>query len=280
MKTRKITILLFIIAIMTVIYGCSLFLFHPSRTFSANSVVQKADPKDIFFSSGDGEILHGWFFRATRPKGTVLVFHGNAENITTHVNGVLWLVTEGFNLFVVDYRGYGLSTGRPDLRGVHRDGVAAFEFLLTLSDVDVDKIALIGQSIGGSIATYVAATAPQRDKVRLLVLDSSIFGYRLIARDKLADFFLTWPLQYPFSLLLNDYFSPSLWIGQVNSPVIVINDSNDEIVPTYHSDQLYAAIRSPKEIWRTDGYGHISSMKNERIRKLFVMRLLDNFGHN
>ncbi len=179
----------------------------------------------------------------------------------------------------MDYRGYGISTGSPDLRGIHRDGLAAFEYLLTIPGIDADRIALLGQSIGGSVATYVAATAPHREKVRLLVLDSSIYGYQLIAKDKFAAFFLTWPFQYPLSMLLNDDYSPSKWIAKVTTPVIVMNDSKDLVVPPYHSEQLYSDILSPKEIWTTNGSGHISSMANDSIRKSLVVRLLASFDH-
>lgn len=151
--------------VLIIIYGCDTLIFHPSKGFFANHTIQKANPKDIFFQSGDGEKLHGWFFSAVESKGTVLVFHGNAENITSHSNSVLWMVMEGFNVLIIDYRGYGISTGSPDLDGIHRDGLAAFEYLLSRPDIDGDRIALLGQSIGGSVATYVAATAPGREKV-------------------------------------------------------------------------------------------------------------------
>jgi fermentation-respiration switch protein FrsA (DUF1100 family) len=179
--------------------GCSALLFHPERQHTHNPVAERFSPQEVFFQSSDGEILHGWYFRTENPLGTVLVFHGNAGNISFHVNSVLWLAQEGFNLFVVDGRGYGRSTGEAELAGLHLDGLAAFHHLLSLPGVDRTRIAILGQSLGGSIAAYVAATAPERERVSLLLLDGCFFSYQQIAREKLANIFITWPFQYPLS---------------------------------------------------------------------------------
>jgi len=258
---------------MVMLCGCSALLFHPERAPVDNPVAQRFNPRDIFFPSGDGETLHGWYFMASQAKGTVLVFHGNAENISTHVNGVLWLVQEGFNLFIIDYRGYGLSTGKPDLAGVHRDGLAAYARLLTLPGIDPDRVVLLGQSLGGSVATYVAAAAPQRVHVRLLVLDSAIFSYRQIAREKLAGFFLTWPFQYPLSWLFNDTYSSGRWLGKVTAPLVIVHDLADRTVPFHHAEQLYAACRGQRELWTTSGLGHISSFADAKTRQRLAGRI-------
>jgi len=258
---------MFLCALLLLTSGCAAMLFHPESQQIANPVAERFLPQDTFFPSGDGETLHGWFFSAEKPKGTVLVFHGNAGNITTHVNSVLWLVQEGFNLFAVDYRGFGRSGGKPDLAGVHRDGLAAFNHLLSLPGVGTSRISILGQSLGGSVATYVAATAPDRKRVSLLLLDSSFFSYQQIAREKLANVFITWPFQYPLSWLFNDDYSPGRWIVQVSSPVVIIHDRSDKVVPFHHGKQLYAAGREPKEMLTTRGLGHIGSFADAAIRK-------------
>ncbi len=196
-----------------------------------------------------------------------MVFHGNASNISTHVNSVLWLVQAGFNLFAMDYRGFGRSSGKPDLAGVHRDGLAAFEHLLALPGVGTTRIAILGQSLGGSIATYVAATAPERERVSLLLLDSSFFSYQQIAREKLANVFITWPFQYPLSWLFNNDYSSGLWIEKVAAPVVIIHDRYDTIVPFHHGEQLYAVASEPKEMLTTSGLGHIGSFADAALRK-------------
>lgn len=258
-------------SLLLLLTGCSSLLLHPERQHTFNPIAERFSPQDIFFPSGDGEMLHGWFFRADKPKGTVLVFHGNAGNISTHVNSVLWLAQEGFNLFAVDCRGYGRSTGKPDLAGMHRDGVAAFQYLLTLPGVDGTWVAILGQSLGGSVATYVAATAPDRKRVNLLLLDSSFFSYQQIAREKMAALFITWPFQYPLSWLFSDFYSTGRWIGAVTVQVVIIHDMDDKVVPFHHGEQLYAASKEPKVLLTTSGLGHICSFADAAIRSKVAM---------
>ncbi|HEY5975507.1 MAG TPA: alpha/beta hydrolase [Geobacteraceae bacterium] len=265
-RIRRPAALLLLGWVMLLLGGCSSLLFHPQRELLPNPVAARFTPQDVFFPSGDGETLHGWFFSAPTAKGTILAFHGNAENISTHVNGVLWLVPAGFNLFIIDYRGYGLSTGTPSLDGVHRDGLAALERLLALPGVEQGRVTLLGQSLGGSVATYVAAASPQRATLQALVLDSAFFGYRQIAREKLGSFFLTWPFQYPLSWLFNDEYNAGRWLGRVTVPVIIIHDRDDLTVPFHHAEELRAAVSGPSELLVTTGNGHIGSFANAQVR--------------
>ena len=274
-RSGTAVLLLFSGALVLLLCGCSSLLFYPQREFLANPVALRFSPQDVFFPSGDGETLHGWFFQARQAKGTVLAFHGNADNISSHVNGVLWLVQEGFNLFIIDYRGYGRSTGAPSLDGVHRDGLASLEQLLALPGVKRGRVILLGQSLGGSVATYVAAVSPQRAAVEALVLDSAFFSYRQIAREKLGGFFLTWPFQYPLSWLFNDKYSAGRWIGLVNASVVIIQDRDDQIVPFQHAEQLRAAVSGPVELMVTSGYGHVGSFADAEVRQRLVL-LLNN----
>ena len=94
--------------------------------------IQSHAPEDVRFKSADGVSLYGWYFRARGPeRGTILVCHGNVENMSTHVKLDLWLIDAGYNLFIFDYRGYGNSEGEPDVTGINRDAEAALETLLT-----------------------------------------------------------------------------------------------------------------------------------------------------
>lgn len=260
-------------AVFGLMSGCTFLIFHPTHIFAPTEEIRQADPRDVFFPSSDGVILHGWLFMAKEPKGTLMIYHGNAENITTCSRGVLWLVKEGFNIFIVDYRGYGLSTGRPNLEGVHQDGLVAFDYLLSLPGINKEKIAVLGQSLGGSVAAYTAAVSPYKNKIKLLILDSTFYSYKLIAKEKLAHFFLTWAFQSPLSQLFNDDFCPGKWVEKVACPVIVINDAFDKVVPSHHSWLLYREIKTNKEIWTTRQHGHISSLEDREIREALISRL-------
>jgi len=251
--------------------GCSGLFFHPSRDMQEGPAVKQFNHRDVVFPSSDGIPLHGWYFPAENARGSILVLHGNAQNLSTHVNSVLWLVKEGFNIFIIDYRGYGWSGGETDLAGAHRDADAALEKLFSLPETDPDRVVVLGQSLGGSIATYTVVHSRHKDRIRALVIDSAFSSYRRIAREKLDSFWLTWPFQYPLSWTVNDSYSAEKWIGQASPmPVLILHGLDDPVVPVHHGRMLSEATRQPKEFWLTARPGHVQSFGEEAVRKNFV----------
>ena len=265
-------LLLFLLLTST---GCSSLFFHPTRDVQESPAVKLFSHRDIVFQASDGMVLHGWYFPAERAAGSVLVLHGNAQNLSTHVNSVLWLVKEGFNLFIIDYRGYGWSGGEPDLDGVHKDADAALEKLFSLPETDPDRVVVLGQSLGGSIAVYTVARSPRKERIRALVVESAFSSYRRIAREKLDSFWLTWPFQYPLSWTVSDSYSAESWIGQVSPvPVLILHGLDDPVVPTHHGRLLFDAARDPKQFWLTARPGHIQSFGDDAVRSQLA-RFLD-----
>jgi len=271
----------FFIILGIVLSGCGPLFFYPQKKMYDNSTAERFHPQDIWFKSSDGLALHGWFFQASgEPKATILVFHGNAQNLRTHVNSVLWLVREGFNVFIFDYRGYGRSEGSPNIKGVHLDGEAALETALNMPETQSAPVVVLGQSIGGAIAVYTVAHAPDKNRIAALVIDSAFASYRLIAREKLDSFWLTWPFQYPLSYLMGDSYSPVLWINKVSPvPVLILYGKEDDVVPNHHSQILYDAAAQPKEFWVTPEPGHIMAFADREVRNKFVEYLCSKVRH-
>ncbi len=255
--------------------GCSGLFVYPSRQMQEGPAVKLFARRDMEFLAADGVALHGWYCPAENARGSILVLHGNAQNLSTHVNSVLWLVREGFNIFIIDYRGYGLSEGKPDLVGSHLDADAALETLFLLPETDPDRVVVLGQSLGGSIAVYTVAHSRHRDHIRALVLDSAFSSYRRIAREKLGSFWLTWAFQYPLSWTIRDDYSAERWIAKVAPvPVLLLHGLNDPVVPTHHGRMLYEAALQPKELWFTATPGHVQSFADAEVRKQFVSFLV------
>jgi fermentation-respiration switch protein FrsA (DUF1100 family) len=257
--------LLVLLALQT---GCTHLFFKPSKEFVISPEVTKYSPVDVFFKSSDGVKLHGWYFRSKEERGSILICHGNVENISTHVLLDLWLVDAGYNLFIFDYRGYGKSEGTPDVRGINRDAEAALETLVfSLPRADRGNVIVFGKSLGGAVAVYTVANSPCKDRVKALILDSVFSSYRAIAREKIADSIIGWPFQYPLSWLINDDFSPVKFIGKV-SPVtiVIIHGKADDIVPERHGRIMYDAALQPREFWETTVPGHVKAQADEAIR--------------
>ena len=259
--------------------GCSGLFFHPSRVIQEGPAVKMFPHRDVVFTASDGMVLHGWYFPAENARGSILVLHGNAQNLSAHVNGVLWLVKEGFSVFIIDYRGYGWSGGEPSLAGAHLDAAAALEKLMALPETDPDRVVVLGQSLGGSIATYMVVHSPHKERIRALIIDSAFSSYRRIGREKLNDFWLTWPFQIPLSWTVTNRYSAEMWIERVSPvPVLILHGLDDPVVPTHHGRRLFDAARDPKQLWLTARPGHIQSFGDPAIRAALVQFLNECLG--
>lgn len=269
--------LLLTIAAAVLVAGCSGVFFHPTRPLLRTPDELGLVYRDVWFETDDGVRLHGWFLPAVgEAQGTLLFLHGNAENVSTHIGNVAWLPSQRINVLLFDYRGYGLSAGEPSLAGLHKDVEAALAAVFALDGIDPDRIALFGQSLGGSIAITALAASPFRHRVRALIVEGAFSGYRQIARDVLAGWWLTWPLQWPLALAIDNAYSPLQAIATIApTPVLIIHGEADGIVPPRHAQALYAAAQEPKALWLVAGAGHVSALRQPEVRRGFVRYLLD-----
>ncbi len=266
---RKTLFLTLLALLLIADAGCTRLFFKPGQVFISDPATQQLSPEEVHFTSSDGVMLFGWYFKRPEARGAILVCHGNVENLSTHVKLDLWLVEAGYNLFIFDYRGYGRSEGRPDVAGVQLDAAAALETLINrLPHPGNDRIIVFGKSLGGAIATNVVATSPYKARVKALIIDSAFSDYRMIAREKIADSIIGWPFQYPLSFLVNDDYSPLKKIGDIAPvPVLIVFGTDDRIVPGHHSRLLYAAASEPKELWVSTVPGHVRSFSDTAFRE-------------
>ncbi len=257
------------LALCALLPACTHLFFKPGRMPVDGSAVRTYAPQDVYFRSPDGLLLHGWYLRAREEKGTILVCHGNAENIGTHVRLDLWLVDEGYNLFIFDYRGYGRSQGAPEVKGIHLDAGAALETVLfALPRVRQEGVIVFGKSLGGAVAVYTVARSPYKNRIKALILDSPFSSYRMLAREKIAESIIGWPMQYPLSYLVNDDYSPVKFIRNVAPvPLLIIHGNRDAIVPGHHGRLLYEAALPPKEFRELTASGHVIAQEDEGTRK-------------
>jgi hypothetical protein len=255
--------------------GCTGLFFQPYQGHVLEPDRIGLKYEDVHFPSSDGLTLHGWFLPAEGPaRGTVLFLHGNAENISTHIGSVYWLPREGYNAFLFDYRGYGDSQGVPTLRGAIDDTESALRVLLARPDVDAGRVIVFGQSLGGALATYVAAHSPQRLQIKALIIDSTFSTYRSIAREVLGTIWFAWPIQWPLSFTVSDTYSPLEAIPHVSPvPVLIIHSEKDPVIGVHHARRLFDAAKDPKELWILPNGLHIQTLSKTENRGVFVKHL-------
>lgn len=269
----RLAVLAFIVG--SFIVGFDRLFYYPSRTVYYTPSELALEYEEVTFKTSDGVKLSGWFLPAPgKAKGTVIHFHGNAENITAHIIASCWLVWEGYNLLVFDYRGYGNSEGKVTRAGTIRDGHAALDYVLTRCDVDRRGVFAFGQSLGGAVATVVAA---EREEIRAVVLDSAFSGYRRIGSRHLQKMLFFKGLTDLIARLgLSGDYDPIDYVARIAPrPLLVIASSQDEICFAELSRELFDAAAQPKEFVLLEEGAHLHSVADnvdnvqQRIIALF-----------
>lgn len=252
--------------------ACTNLFLQPSRDFEPTRFPDTIMVEDVSIK-GTANMLHGWLItpRNLECRGLILFFHGNAENISTHSNGVAWLVPHGYCILTFDYQGYGRSGGEADIDAIHADAAIMLQQAVSRAE-SIDKpLIIFGQSLGGAVAIYTVATSPQKSKIATLIVEGTFISYRAIAREKLSEHVLTWFLQPLVPLLITDRYSPDHWVQEIY-PVrfLVMQGVDDTIVSSHNGEMIFEKAGGPKELWRTTPRGHIASFNDPGIRRQFL----------
>jgi alpha-beta hydrolase superfamily lysophospholipase len=191
-----------------------------------------------------GALLDALHFTQPNPRGLVFFLHGNGGDLSTWTTGVDFYRKVNYDLFIIDYRGYGKSTGRIESEAqLHADVRAAWDAIAPRYRERNLPIVIYGRSLGTGLAAYLARAVDPA----LLVLVTPFVS--LAAASKRAyPLAPEWILKYP---LRTDAI-----IGEVKSPVLLIHGTRDALLPLADSEHLRTLARSPVELLVVDGAGH------------------------
>ncbi|MBN1125998.1 MAG: alpha/beta hydrolase [Sedimentisphaerales bacterium] len=240
-RRRKRTQLFRVIRLLALLYlgmimfawGCAdRMIFHPPPAGYTDG------PEVIKIEVADGQQISAVHRTSPEATYTVLVSHGNAEDIGYGSETIQAFVQHGYNVLAYDYRGYGTSDGRPSEQNTYEDVEAAYHYLLSKANVPAEKIIVLGRSVGSGPATYLAGRKP----VGALLLEAPfVSAFRVVTGVPLLPF---------------DKFNNLARIGQVTCPVLIVHGRADEVVAFWHGQKLFARANEPKlNLW-VDGAGH------------------------
>lgn len=275
---------LFLIFLGTFFLGsCSNVFYQPSPKHFVDPYDYKLTYENVYFKSQDGTLLHGWFFpaRGHRNKGTIVQFHGNAQNISTHFFSLIWLVEAGYSLFTFDYRGYAKSEGQPSQKGIYFDALAALETSLIYHNKSGGgKFIVYGQSTGGAISLRAIPDWYNREKIDLIVMDSAFSSYRDIAFDKLKSKWFLFPFSPIALVVISDEFAADDVYHKIHSPLLTIVGLKDEVVPAKFGKHIHKGVKSSKKwLWELPNGKHIDVFHHDQglYREKFL-NLVDSIG--
>ncbi len=252
--------------------SCNHLFYYPSKNILINPERVHLKYDNVLIKTEDGVKLNAWFLHAQneKPIATIIHFHGNAENMTSHFLYFAWLAHLNFDVVDFDYRGYGLSTGKPNREGLVKDGLAIIKWVQ--ENARNNEFFIIGQSLGGAVVIPSYVTGKVKN-IQSIILDSTFASYRELARKKLGSIWLTWPLHWPLSFLISDELSSIDYIKEVDVPLLFIHSETDPVVPYESGLLLYEAARDPKELWKIPWPGHAMAFttKDNQFRKDLII---------
>lgn len=246
-------------------------IFYPSKEFYSSPSKDGIPYEEVYINTKDGEKLHGYFLPSPvkagfKPASTkvMLYLHGNAENVSTWYQAANEIQKHvNVNALIVDYRGYGKSSGKPTIEGTINDAISMYDFLIE-KGYKSENISLYGRSIGGAVALELAS----RKKVKSIVLQSTFTSLKDIAKEL-----------YPFvpsDLIKINYWDSKELIKKINCPILISHGDKDEIVPLSHSYKLFEIANEPKKLIILKGATHndISNFLNKEyfnaLKEIFI----------
>ena len=213
-------------------------IFFPEKEFYEKPQDFGYAFEDVYLKTKDGVRLHGWYLEKDTQKksrAAILFFHGNAGNISNRLEKIKGWIERGFDVFLMDYRGYGKSEGSITKgEDLLKDAAAAFDWLRSEKKKSLEEIILYGESLGTHPAIRLAA----EHRVAALILEAPFTSFVDLAK-----------VHYPFvpSVVIGSFSFPNAdFIEKIKPPVFILHGMRDEICPYAMAGELFEKAPEPK----------------------------------
>ena len=210
--------------------------------------------EELFLKPAENVSINALHFKAQKPKGVILYFHGNAGDLSRWGNMAEYLVSRNYDVLIMDYRSYGKSRGPLSEASFYIDAQFCYNYLL--QQYPEEQITLYGRSLGTGIATYLAS----KNKPEQLILETPYFSVLDVAKHRFPIF--------PVEMLLKYKFPSNEFIQNVECPITIFHGTDDGIVPYSSAEKLSKV--APKNLTNfitIEGGGHNDLVEFEAYHK-------------
>jgi len=232
--------------ILYLFQGSMVYLSNlPGRALEATPASIGLDYENVRIDTSDDERLHGWFVPAPESRGTLLFFHGNAGNISHRLESIAIFHELGLDVLIIDYRGYGESSGRTTEQGTYLDAAAAWDHLVNERGIAPERIVVFGRSLGGAVAAWLGARLKSGRGPAAVIIESSFTSGVDMAR-RLYPFL-------PVRLITRLRYPVADYVAELECPALVVHSRDDEIIPFNMGQSIYAAVEQRKSFLELRG---------------------------
>ena len=231
------------------------FLFKP-ETLADDFKFKYSDQKFTEYNIDvkPGVNINGLHFHVENPKGIVLYLKGNSRSIKGWGKFAVDFGRLGYDVAMVDYRGFGKSTGKRSEEGIKSDLQIVYDTIK--QQVDEKHIILYGRSMGSGFAAKLAS----KNNPRMLILESPYYSLSKSAK-RYAPFM-------PLSLILKFPIRTYVWIKYVSCPIKVIHGTADQLIPFKTSVSLSKIKPKITRLYAVIGGGHNDLHTNEEYHRM------------
>lgn len=227
LRWLKIIIVAYIIIGVVFYFTYQKLLFHPQALPTEHRFSFTQPFKEINLTVDDDKNLNIIQFNlpdSTPKKGLVLYFHGNKENVEHYAGYASLFTRNGYNVWMIDYPGFGKTTGKLTERALYDD--AEIIYNMGRSEFNKKEIVIYGKSLGTGVAAWLAA----KKDCRRLILETPYYSMDAIIK--------RFAFIYPVHFLTRFHLPTFEYLKKVYAPVTIFHGTDDSIVPYKNSKRL------------------------------------------
>ncbi|MBL7076762.1 MAG: alpha/beta fold hydrolase [Kiritimatiellae bacterium] len=263
----RIALAVYVGLMLLVYFRQSGYIYYPEKVVDLDPSHINLAFRDVSLSTDDGETIAGWYIpSADEDNAPVLLFcHGNAGNISGRLGSIQTFHDLGLNVLIIDYHGYGRSTGNPTEKGTILDAEAAWTYLTAELGIPPERIIIFGRSLGGGVAVSLAA----QHTPALLVVESS-FTSTMDMGQRMFPYL-------PVRILCRHRYDNETTIRSVQCPVLIAHGPDDITIPFAHGQRLYEVANEPKEFVTLAGGHNEGGMDSDLAYRSLFKKWVDKY---
>jgi len=238
-----IVVAIYIVISILLYYLQDYFLFKPEKlpkdfTF----LYENQQVEEYNIETRDGAVINGLHFRVENPRGVVLYLKGNSKSIKGWGKFAVDFTRHGHDVIMVDYRGFGKSTGKRSQKAIKHD--LQYIYNKIREQVREEFIILYGRSLGSGFATKLASM----NNPKMLILDAPYYSLTKVTGRYMPFMPLSLILKYPMPTFK--------WLKYVNCPIHIIHGTKDKLIPFKSSVKLSQIQPDRTRLYPVIGGGH------------------------